>query len=246
TGMFRNGLIPSGSKDPFALRRAGAGVVRILTENEFLRGKLHLVSVVNASFTDGDWDDNFLRAKILDFMLDRLEFFLQESFAIKLQVARAARNSVIAAKYDGRVDELVGYGHVTGFARALNEEAASSNVTAVAELLKRTSNILRQAREKKMSFGNSVADALLREPAEKELSRRVSEVDRAIQKNYRAGNYSEVIAAIASLQQPLNAFFDSVMVMVDDPQLRGNRLGLLSRTESVVRWAADFSELASI
>ena len=89
-------------------------------------------------------------------------------------------------------------------------------------------------------------ESLFREPAEIELSRRVSEVNERIQENYRAGDYTEVIAAIASLQEPLGAFFDSVMVMAEDAKLRENRLALLSRTESVVRWAADFSELASI
>ena len=87
---------------------------------------------------------------------------------------------------------------------------------------------------------------MLRDPAEKELSRQVTQVNQAIQRSYREGNYDAVIAAIASLQPPLNAFFDSVMVMVEDSALRDNRLALLSRTESVVRWAADFSELASI
>lgn len=245
TEMFKKNFIPTGSKDPFALRRAGAGVIRILAENVKVRDRLHLVSVIHATNQYRE-EDKELRYKVLDFMLDRLEFYLQELLGVRGQVARAVRNSGAAGEENDPSDDLVGYGYVAAFARALNEQTGSPNVLAVAELLKRTSNILRQAREKKYPFENAESDALLREPAEQELSRRVSEVDRAIQRNYREGNYSEVISAIASLQQPLNAFFDSVMVMVEDPQLRENRLALLSRTESVVRWAADFSELASI
>jgi glycyl-tRNA synthetase beta chain len=244
--MFAIGLQPTGSKDPLALRRAGNGIVRILVENGEIGASVHLAELCRTAFhgVQGE-NDPAIQEAVYRFLLDRFEYYLQENLGIVLQVSRAIRNSG-AASGNTSSSAPVGFAYVTGFARALNNEAGSSNVTAVAELLKRTSNILRQAREKKISFQNAELDALLREPAEQELSRKVSEVDRAIQKSYRAGNYSEVIAAIASLQQPLNAFFDSVMVMVDDSQLRENRLALLSRTESVVRWAADFSELASI
>jgi glycyl-tRNA synthetase beta chain len=142
--------------------------------------------------------------------------------------------------------QLVGYGRLASFAEELNRQIGSPEVLAVAELLKRAANIQRQAREKGIQFPNVEAASLLVDAAEKELAQRVTEVDASIQKNYREGKYSEVIAAIAGLQQPLNAFFESVMVMVEDEKLRANRLALLARTVAVVRWAADFSELASI
>jgi glycyl-tRNA synthetase beta chain len=245
TEMFKKNIIPTGSKDPFALRRAGAGVVRILAENTHVHGNLHLVDVVHAT-NQMDEADKTLRFHVLDFMLDRLEFYLQESCEIRLQVARAVRNSGAATYDDDSAGKLVGYGYVAGFAKALNEQVGSADVLAVAELLKRAANIQRQAKEKGIQFSGEEAAALLVDPAEKELAQRVTEVDASIQKNYREGKYSEVIAAIAGLQQPLNAFFESVMVMVDDEKTRNNRLALLARTVAVVRWAADFSELASI
>ncbi len=242
--MFEKGMVPTGSKDPFALRRAGAGVIRILAENEAVRNQLHLASVLKAAVA-GREGDGELPWQLKEFMLDRLEFYLQESCGVRLHVARAVRNSR-AAERDTEKGERIGYGSIAGFAKALEQQVGSGHVIAVAELLKRTSNILRQAREKKISYAAAESGGLLKEPAEIELARRVSAADAEIQKNYRAGEYAAVIAAIAGLQLPLNAFFDSVMVMVEDSRLRDNRLALLARTEATVRWAADFSELASI
>ncbi|MHB1935941.1 MAG: glycine--tRNA ligase subunit beta [Acidobacteriaceae bacterium] len=245
--MFAIGLQPTGSKDPFALRRAGNGVVRILVEDDKLNDRLHLAYVCFAAMQNTKaMEDAGLRGVIYEFLLDRFEFYLRESGSVNPQVARAIRKAGTTGSDYEAGGRLIGYGKIAGFAKALNEQVGSSNVLAVAELLKRTANILRQAREKKIVFADRESEGLLREPAELELSRKVTEVDEAIQRSYREGNYHAVIAAIAGLQPPLNAFFDSVMVMVEDERLRDNRLALLSRTESVVRWAADFSELASI
>ena len=245
--MFAKGFQPTGSKDPFALRRAGNGVVRILAEDTYLRDKLHLESVCWAAMQETSaMQDSQLRNAIYSFMLDRFEFYLQESRSIHPQVASAIRHARTTGGFQEVNGQLVGYGRIVGFAEELNGQVGSPEVLAVAELLKRAANIQRQAKEKGIQFLNAENTALLQDPSEEELARLVTEVDASIQKNYREGKYKEVIAVIAGLQQPLNAFFDSVMVMVDDPQLRGNRLALLSRTVSVVRWAADFSELASI
>ncbi len=245
--MFAIGLQPTGSKDPFALRRAGNGVVRILVEDEKLNERLHLSHVLAAAIEGTRAAaDAALRASIDEFLLDRFEFYLREAAKVNPQVARAVRKAGTTGHDDTADGHLIGYGKIAGFAKALDAQVGSPNVLAVAELLKRTANILRQAREKKIIFADQESESLLQEPAEKDLSRKVTDVNAAIQRSYREGNYDTVIAAIASLQPPLNAFFDSVMVMVEDASLRDNRLALLSRTESVVRWAADFSELASI
>ncbi len=245
--MFAIGLQPTGSKDPFALRRAGNGVVRILVEDDKLNDGLHLANVYLAAMQNTKaMEDADLRGAIYEFLLDRFEFYLREAAKVNPQVARAVRKAGTTGsdyEVDGR---LIAYGKIAGFAKALDAQVGSPNVLAVAELLKRTANILRQAKEKKIIFADQESESLLREAAEKELSRKVTEVNQAIQHSYREGNYDAVIAVIASLQPPLNAFFDSVMVMVEDTQLRDNRLALLARTVSVVRWAADFSELASI
>jgi glycyl-tRNA synthetase beta chain len=245
--MFAIGLQPTGSRDPFALRRAGNGVVRILVEDDKLNNRLHLAYVCSAAMQNTKAaEDMVLPGVIFEFLLDRFEFYLRETARLNPQVARAVRKAGTTGSDNTAGGHLIGYGKIAGFARALDAQVGSPNVLAVAELLKRTANILRQAKEKKLIFADQESESLLREAAEKELSRQVNEVNQIIQRSYRECNYDAVIAAIASLQPTLNAFFDSVMVMVDDASLRDNRLALLSRTESVVRWAADFSELASI
>jgi glycyl-tRNA synthetase beta chain len=246
--MFAVGEQPTGSKDPFALRRAGNGFVRILVEKGEIGGeRLHLATFYNAGIQDSRIQNNPpTQALVYEFLLDRFEYYLQESKRVRLQVSRAVRNSEIARRDHANSANRVGFSYVAGFATALNEQVGSPNVISVAELLKRTSNILRQAREKKIAYAFHEEPLLLKDAPEIALSHAVDKADEKIQQNYRGGNYSEMIAAIAALQQPLNAFFDHVMVMVDDEKLRANRLALLARTEATVRWAADFSELASI
>ena len=252
--MFAKGFQPTGSKDPFALRRAGNGVVRILIENEAVRDALDLVSVVEAALAPNSMN-NGLYENAMNFMLDRLESYLREYRGVRLQVARAVRNSTIAHNRRGvefrffGLDEFrfVGCGKIAEFASVLNVEIGSPEIYAIAELLKRTVNILRQAKERQIAYGKGgYITPHQEQPEEERLRLKTREIQRAIQDNYSNGKYTEVIMAIASLQPVLDAFFNTVMVMVDDPVIRSNRLTLLAGTESVVRWAADFSELASI
>ena len=187
-----------------------------------------------------------LRSAIYSFLLDRFEFYLQESRKVHPQVARAIRRARTAGDLQEVSGQLVAYGKIASFSEKLNVEVGTPQVLAVAGLLKRAANIQRQARERGVQFPHAETPELLADAAEQELARQVTEVDAQIQKSYGEEKYGEVITAIAGLQPVLNAFFDSVMVMVDDTQLRDNRLALLARTESTVRWAADLSELASL
>ena len=247
--MFEIGLQPTGSKDPFALRRAGSGIVRILAECNKFDKTLDLLTLLLCLSADQKGYKPVIGRTIHEFLLDRVEHYLQESHKVRLHVARSVRNSG-ALEYlpssPPNASDRTGLKCIVDFSRTLNDAIGSPEVLAVAELLKRASNILRQAKEKGIQHEQREAENLLRDAAEIELARQVTEVGASIQKNYREGKYSEVIEAIAGLQKPLNTFFDSVMVMVDDKDTRANRLALLARTVSVVRWAADFSELASI
>ena len=128
----------------------------------------------------------------------------------------------------------------------LNSRTGSVEVLAVAELLKRASNILRQAKEKEITYAQSPNEKYFQEDAEISLLEKVEYVHNKIPYIYADREYSQVIDAIAELKEPLNQFFDSVMVMDEDVAVRSNRLALLKRTVDAVRWAADFSELASI
>ena len=176
--MFAIGLQPTGSKDPFALRRAGNGVVRILVEDDKLNDRLHLSHVSGAAMANTKVaEDAALRASIDDFLLDRFEFYLRETAKVNPQVARAVRRAGTTGSDNSVGGHLIGYGKIAGFAKALDAQVGSPNVLAVAELLKRTANILRQAREKKIIFADQESESLLREVAEKELSRKVTEVN---------------------------------------------------------------------
>ncbi len=246
--MFEIGLQPTGSKDPFALRRAGSGIIRILAESPEINKKVDISSLLQCLSTAQKGYKSTVGEIVHGFLLDRCEHYLQENYKVRLHVARAVRNSraLEYLSYSPNPQDRIGLGCIVDFSKTLNDSIGSPEVLAVAELLKRAANIQRQAKEKEIQFLNREDQGLLQDAAEKELAQRVTEVDASIQKNYREGKYSEVIAAIAGLQQPLNAFFESVMVMVEDEKLRNNRLALLARTVAVVRWAADFSELASI
>ena len=246
--MFAIGLQPTGSKDPFALRRAGNGVVRILVEDDKLNDRLHLSHVSRAAIENTKAaEDAALRSSIDEFLLDRFEFYLTRDG----QGESAGGAGSSQSRHDGKrrcsrrpLDRLWKDCRICESAGCTGGLAECVGGGRTAEADRKHSASGEEKRRLFLPIRNR--KALLREPAEKELSRQVTEVNQAIQRSYREGNYDAVIAAIASLQPPLNAFFDSVMVMVEDASLRDNRLALLSRTESVVRWAADFSELASI
>ncbi len=253
--MFAKGFQPTGSKDPFALRRAGNGVVRILAENEEIGATLHLYTVLLAGMLGTRAvaePGGLLNASIHKFLLDRFEFYLYESRGVQAQVARAIRNAgTTTTEYRVGTDKspemlLIGYGKIAAFAEVLNSRTGSVEVLAVAELLKRASNILRQAKEKEITYAQSPNEKYFQEDAEISLLEKVEYVHNKIPYIYADREYSQVIDAIAELKEPLNQFFDSVMVMDEDVAVRSNRLALLKRTVDAVRWAADFSELASI
>jgi glycyl-tRNA synthetase beta chain len=244
--MFAIGLQPTGSKDPFALRRAGNGVVRILSEDRLLGDKLHLERVCAAGVNNTPAMQNApLQDSIYNFLLDRFEFYLRDSRGIHAQVARAIRNAGTTVRDYEFYPNLIGYGNIADFAEELNRQRGNEEIQTIAELLKRTSNILRQADERGLP-SLRVSEGALEHPVEIELQIRVSKMPPAILRKYRERNYSAIISDIAELREPLSQFFESVMVMVEDPTLRQARLWLLSYTKKIVGWAADFSELASI
>jgi glycyl-tRNA synthetase beta chain len=186
-----------------------------------------------------------LQDSIYNFLLDRFEFYLRDSRGIHAQVARAIRNAGTTVRDYEFYPNLIGYGNIADFAEELNRQRGNEEIQTIAELLKRTSNILRQADERGLP-SLRVSEGALEHPVEIELQIRVSKMPPAILRKYRERNYSAIISDIAELREPLSQFFESVMVMVEDPTLRQARLWLLSYTKKIVGWAADFSELASI
>ncbi|MHB1794805.1 MAG: glycine--tRNA ligase subunit beta [Acidobacteriaceae bacterium] len=249
--MFAIGLQPTGSKDPFALRRAGSGVVRILAESEAVGVGLHLCDVIESGVNTHPRHSSLLQGSVQDFLLDRFEFYLCEVRGVQPQVARAVRKAnnvtqefVLNAEGEGI---KIGYRQIAAFAEALNSRIGSDEVLAVAGLLKRVRNILRQANAQGFVLPPSYPNAgQFEEAAERSLLDFIGTFDGRIVPLYARRQYFEFIDSVAELGGPLENFFDTVMVMDNDINRKTNRLVLLGHTERIVRWAADFSELASI
>jgi glycyl-tRNA synthetase beta chain len=225
-GMFRLGLEPTGSKDPFALRRAANGVVKILAESGVaLPLTLEEVARVSAS-------DAAAAAKVRSFFAERLEFYLREARGQAYDVVKA----VLAAGSDDVRDAVAR-------AEALTAVRGSEDFAAVSSAFKRMKNILAQAKEKGFAAGSSVGAALLTEPTEKALAERSSELAGKVKGLRVEKNYTAALEQIATLRPQVDAFFDTVMVMAPDAEVRANRLALLEKVLGDFSGIADFSEI---
>jgi glycyl-tRNA synthetase beta chain len=226
-GMFGLGLEPTGSKDPFALRRAANGVVKILAESSVaLPLTLHTVAMTAA---DGD---EKLAAKVQAFFVERLEFYLREVKGQTYDVVKA----VLGAGSDDVRDAVVR-------AEAVTAVRGSEDFAAVSAAFKRMKNILSQAQEKGLAPSSSVDDALLTEPTEKALAERSSELAQRVKGLRAEKSYTAALQQIATLRPQVDAFFDAVMVMAPDAEVRANRLALLKRVLEDFSGIADFSEI---
>jgi glycyl-tRNA synthetase beta chain len=226
-GMFGLGLEPTGSKDPFALRRAANGVVKILAESSVaLPLTLHTVAM---TATDGD---EKLAAKVQAFFVERLEFYLREVKGQTYDVVKA----VLAAGNDDVRDAVVRAESVTAV-------RGSEDFAAVSAAFKRMKNILSQAKEKGIAAASHVDSALLTEPTEKALAERSADLAGRVAVLRAEKNYKAALEQIATLRPQVDAFFDAVMVMAPDEAVRANRLALLSKVLEDFSGIADFSEI---
>jgi glycyl-tRNA synthetase beta chain len=227
-GMFGVGLEPTGSKDPFALRRAANGIVKILAEAEVaLPLTLDEVSRVGAS-------DASVAAKVRSFFAERLEFYLREAKGQAYDVVKA----VLAVGSDDVRDAVARVEAVTAV-------RGSEDFAAVSAAFKRMKNILAQAKEKGFVAGTSVDAALLTEPTEKALAKRSAELADRVYVLRSERNYRGALEQIATLRPQVDAFFDTVMVMAPDAEVRANRLALLAKVLGDFSGIADFSEIVT-
>ena len=221
--MFGIGLQPTGSKDPFALRRAANAIVKILAESDL---PLKLSDVAHSALTD---DVN--EREVLAFLRERLHFYLKDVRGFAYDVV----NAVLAADADDVRDAMAR-------AQALTAARASADFEAVSAAFKRINNILRQAAEKGFAVGSpdgvtlSVEAAKLRDAAT-ELAPEVAKL-----RTERA--YGEALGKIATLRPVVDAFFDKVMVLDPDTAVRGAHLGLIDGVLRGFSGIADFSEIA--
>jgi len=228
-GMFGLGLEPTGSKDPFALRRAANGIVKILAESAVALP----LTLREVALTSTD-DDQKLAEKVRGFLVERLEFYLREARGQAYDVVKA----VLAAGSDDVRDAVAR-------AEAVTAVRGSDDFAAVSAAFKRMKNILAQAEEKGIAPGAGVDAALLTEPTEKALAERSAELAAKVKTLGAEKNYKTALESIATLRPQVDAFFDAVMVMAPDATVRANRLALLQRVLGDFSGIADFSEIVA-
>ena len=238
-GMFALGFEPSGSKDPFALRRAANGIVKIIAEHQLPIPIGKLFSDARAEYAGSDAERRFDKkldfdASVSRFMRERLEFYLREVRGLAYDVV----NAVLAAGSDDVVDAIAR-------AEALTQVRGSDDFTSIAVAFKRMKNILRQARETNKSVAVELDMDRLLEDAEKAVGNRISETAGVVQVLRKKKDYVRALMEISKLRHPVDTFFDQVMVMVDDEPVRANRLALMRDLLNEFSTIADFSEIVT-
>ncbi|MFM9900114.1 MAG: glycine--tRNA ligase subunit beta, partial [Polaromonas sp.] len=226
-GMFGIGNVPTGDKDPFALRRHALGVIRMLVEKN-LPVSLHEL-VVNAVPAFGDKITD-ASAALVDFIYDRLAGSLRDQGYTAQEV-----DAVLALK----PQQL---GDVPKRLAAVRAFAVLPEAPALAAANKRVGNILKKADGEVQPTVNA---ALLHEPAEKALAVAIESIAEQANNALASGNYTANLQALATLKAPVDEFFNTVMVNADDPALKANRLGLLATLHAAMNRVADLSKLAS-
>jgi glycyl-tRNA synthetase beta chain len=231
SGMFGLGLEPTGSKDPFALRRAANGIVKILAESGI---PLDLEEIPTMSV--GFQKPEVVNRMIL-FLFERVEFYLRDVRGFAYDVVKA----VLADTHPGNAHNDIP--DAVARAEAVTAVRGGDDFAAVSSAFKRMKNILSQAKEKGFASGSSVDAALLTEPTEKALAERSSELAGRVKAFSAEKNYKAALEQIATLRPQVDAFFDAVMVMAPDAEVRANRLALLEKVLGDFSGIADFSEI---
>ena len=226
TGIFGIGQAPKGSADPFALRRAALGALRIIVEKNLPLDLEDLVKKSAALFGDKLTNQNVV-ADVVDFMLGRFRAWYQdEGIAVDVIQAVLARRPTRPADFDARV-------------RAVSHFRTLDSAEALAAANKRVSNILAKA---DAAIGEINLTACV-EPAEKALAEAVLALRTEVQPLIAQGDYTAVLDKLANLRAPVDRFFDNVMVNAEDPALRQNRLAILNTLQSLFLQVADISVL---
>ncbi|EKO3674217.1 glycine--tRNA ligase subunit beta [Vibrio metschnikovii] len=225
-GIFGIGQAPKGS-DPFALRRASLGVLRIIVEYGYKLDLVDLVAKAKSLFGDR-LTNQAVEHDVIEFMLGRFRAWYQdEGFSVDVIQAVLARRPTKPADFDQRVKAVSHFREL---------EAAE----ALAAANKRVGNILAKFAGQ---LPAEVDLALLQEPAEKALAQDVAVMSEALEPVFASGDYQQALSQLASLREPVDAFFDNVMVMADDEVLKQNRLTLLNDLRNLFLQIADISLL---
>lgn len=225
-GTFSRGLIPTGSQDPFALRRQALGIVNMLKEAQYHISLSQLVAKAMELLKIADAGQQAkLQNDVADFMKLRLKNVLADA---------GIRYDVVDAVFV-TVDDIYG---VFLRAQAVNE-AVKQDMEKTIQAFVRTGNIARKAEDVQAA----VEADLLAEQVEKNLGKAYKAADAKVDKEIAAQDYAGAIATLSQLAAPIDAFFDGVMVMDKDEKIKNNRLGLLKLVDNLVCQVADFSKI---
>ena len=226
-GIFGIGQRPTGAKDPFALRRASIGVLNILVKGELNLDLRELLNVAAEQYRDLPKAEGLID-DVLTYMLDRFRAWGQEEgITAEMYLAVRARPVTKPLDFARRLRAVKAF--------AQREEAA-----ALAAANKRVSNIL----SKQEHDGSTQVDqSLLQEPAEQALFNAVTRSQQQVTPLFAAGDYQQALDALATLREPVDNFFDQVMVMADDESIRRNRLALLASLQALFLEVADIAQL---
>lgn len=239
-GMFSLGLAPSGSKDPFALRRQANGIIKTIAERK-LPLKIWALMVEARERYNGTaaekkftFNGEAYKEAILAFFRERLDFYLRDFCGLAYDIV----NATLAAGTDDAVDALAR-------ASAVAKVRPSPDFEAISTSFKRMKNILRQANDTNKKVAHPFNPVSLKESAEASLAAEIPQVAATVNRLRADKKYEEALLEISRLRPAIDLFFDKVMVMVDDENLRSQRLGLLKTLVDEFSSIADFSEIVT-
>ena len=238
-GMFALGLVPSGSKDPFALRRQANGIVKIIAEKKLPIHISELMRDARSGYQKSEAEKKFVDEQkyadsVSTFFRERLEFYLREVCGYSYDVVKA----VLAADADDVVDALAR-------AEAVKQVLHMPEFQAIGAACKRIRNILRQAEEKGIAPAEKVEPRKDSSEEENTLIRYLAQSGPIVEQHRRDQAYVQALQLLSTAREPVDRFFDKVMVMVDDQQVRANRLALLRTLLQEFSTIADFSEIVT-
>ena len=237
-GMFALGLVPSGSKDPFALRRQANGIVKTIAEHKLPFRLFDIMRDARARYEGSEAEKKFSNKaydeSVRAFFRERLEFYLKEARGYAYDVV----NAVLAAGEEDVVD-------ANARAEAVSKVRGSADFDSISVAFKRTKNILRQAAENKRRVADRLDSSQLKEEPEKALATLIPQASAKVETLRARHNYEAALLEIAKLRPAVDKFFDKVMVMVEDNNLRANRLALLQTLVKEFSTIADFSEIVT-
>jgi glycyl-tRNA synthetase beta chain len=230
-GIFGIGQPPTGSKDPFALRRASLAVLRIIIEKELDLDLADCLALAADQYPQGVLAQGTTE-QVLEYMIERFRAWYEEE-NIPVEVFRAVSARQLSRPLDIQQRVL-----------AVHAFSQLPEAAALAAANKRVSNILGKL-DDNHEFG-SVSTNLLEEPAEKALQEKLGVLSEVASDHLARGEYREALASLAGLREPVDQFFDGVMVNADDESLRNNRLNLLKALRDQFLEVADISQLVVV